>query len=295
MDCLLEIFRQLGASLDMGETLATLDAELRRLIPYDTLSVHWLEEGRLIPIYAAGPDSQVLAALEIAAGEGLLGEVAATRRAVCNGVLEPLDGLTATLALPITLPGGGIAVLALFRGAQTPFVPEDVAALTALAPKLAASMHNARRFARVQGACARALFERLDAEIARARRMGDRLAVLECGVTALDPEGARAGKIAAELRRLCREYDFIVPSGDAFVVVLAGFAPEGLAEKQARIEAVFESHGLTPAIGAAFLPEDGVDTEAIRASNLTEQDFIFTSLHIYDQTQHDLEACLAVL
>jgi hypothetical protein len=260
------MFRQLGNSLDLAETLSTFDSELRRLVRYDTISVHLVEDGRLTPAYVAGPGFQVLASLDLAVGEGLLGGVAATRRPVSNSLPDGSDGLAMALAVGIELHGRVTAVLALYRAEAYPFGAEDLQLLAALAPKLAASLDNARRFSRAERAGARALFERLDAEVARTRRTGGRMAVLECTAQALDPEGALADRIAGELRGLCREYDFVARSGNSFVVVLADFAPAGMAEKLARIQAVFKRTGLAAAIGAAFLPEDGEDAEDLLAA-----------------------------
>ena len=266
MEKLYELFRQLGNSLDLAETLSTLDSQLRRLVRYDTISVHLVEDGRLMPAYAAGPGFQVLAALELAVGEGLLGGAAATRQPVFNGAADRLGGLAMLLAVAIELQGRVTAVLALYRTEAYPFGAEDLHLLAALAPKLAASMDNARRFCRADRACDRALFERLDAEVARTRRMGCRMAVLECAVRDLDPGGRLTDRIAGELRALCREYDFVARSGNSFVVVLADFAPAGMPEKLARIEAVFRRSGLAAAIGAAFLPENGDDAEGLLAA-----------------------------
>jgi hypothetical protein len=278
------MFRQLGTSLDLAETLSTLDAELRRLVRYDTISVHLVEDGRLTPAFAAGPGFQVLASLEWAVGEGLLGEVAATGRPAFNalpsrfpgpwppapgprhGIPDGLGGLAMALAVGIEWRGQITAVLAIYRAEPCPFAVEDLQLLEALAPKLAVSMDNARRFGRAQRACARALFERLDAEVARSRRVGGRLAVLECMVPGLDFEGSLADRLAGELRRLCREYDFVACTGNSFVVVLADFAPAGMTEKLARIEAVFRRTGLAAAIGAAFQPEDGEDADRLLAA-----------------------------
>ena len=47
------MFRHLGSSLDLAETLATLDRELHRLVRYDAISVHLVEDCRIAPAYAA--------------------------------------------------------------------------------------------------------------------------------------------------------------------------------------------------------------------------------------------------
>jgi hypothetical protein len=227
---------------------------------------HLVEEGRLMPAYAAGPGFQVLASLESAVGEGLLGGVATSREPVFNRVANVSGSLAVVLAVAIELQERVTAVLALYRAGPDAFADEDPSLLAAMAPKLAASMDNARRFGRAQRACARALFERLDAEVARTRRMKGRMAVVECALQGLDPEGMLSDRMAGELRSLCREYDFVARSGNAFILVLADFAPASMPEKLARIEAVFQRSGVAAAIGAAFLPENGEDAEALLAA-----------------------------
>src|SRR4051794_21092450 len=183
----------MGNSLDLGETLATLDRELHRLVRYDAMSVHLIEDCRITPAYAAGADFQILAALEARAGSGLLGGVAATRQPAFNCVPDGSGRLKMAMAVPLEPPvecwDRATAVLALYRLEPDPFAPDDLRILTMLSLKLAAPIDNARRFERVERACARALFERLDAEVARARRARGRLALLDCAVVALDPAG----------------------------------------------------------------------------------------------------------
>ena len=247
MERLCDLYRQLGNSLDLAETLATLDSELHRLISYDTLVVHLVEEGRLAPAYAAGPGFQELVSRELTPGEGL-----------------GFDELA--LAVPLQWKARAVGVLRLYRTSAPPFRSEDFKTVAAVAEKLAAAIDNAQRFRRAEQACARALFERLDAEVARTRRAQGRLAVVVCEVEGLDPDGALAERLKVELRRLCREYDFAAWSGNSLVMLLSDFAPAALAEKQARMEDVLGKSGLDAAIGAAFLPEDGLDAEDLLAA-----------------------------
>ena len=266
MERLCEILRRLGNSLDLAETLSTLDSELSRSVRYDAISVHLADDRRLTSAYAAGAGFQSLASLEPGIGEGLLGAVAATGRPAFNGHPEFANGLVMALGVGIELHGRITGVLTLYRIEPLPFAAVDLRLLEALSPKLAASIDNAQRFGRAERACARALFERLDAEVARARRTASRLAVLECTARCREHDLADAERIAGEVRRMCREYDFVARSGNSLVVVLADFAPADLAEKVARIEAVFRRAGLAVSIGAAFLPEDGADAEDLLAA-----------------------------
>jgi GGDEF domain-containing protein len=62
--------------------------------------------------------------------------------------------------------------------------------------------------------------------------------------------------------------------GDAFVLVLGGFSPRDLAEKQRRIESRLEElgvagsgeHRLAVKVGAAFYPADGADAGELLAA-----------------------------
>ena len=122
---------------------------------------------------------------------------------------------------------------------------------------------------------ARALSLCLDAELARCRCHGGSLAVLICDVEGLrrhDWPGLR--QVASGLRGICREEDCVARMGDAFVLVLGGFSPRDLAEKQRRIESRLEElgvagsgeHRLAVKVGAAFYPADGADAGELLAA-----------------------------
>jgi hypothetical protein len=244
MERLWELYRDLGTSLDLDDTLSALDRGLARHIRYDAIAVYLDEETAARCVYAAGA------------------EFAQAAEAPPEG---PAPGLPVTLVSPLHGATRRIGLLSL-RRAATGFNVEDRAMLDALAPKLAACIANALRFRRAAAANQRALFERLDAEVARIRRSHGRLVVLECVVPGLDPCGATAERVIAALRRACREYDFITRSGDGFLIVLVDFAPAALEEVKARIHKVLLDAGLRGRIGAASFPVDGYDAEDLLAS-----------------------------
>jgi GGDEF domain-containing protein len=245
MERLWELYRDLGTSLDLDETLSALDRHLARLLAYDAIAVHLEEDTALKCVYVAGAEFAQLAESP-------------------PGVAAP--GLPATLTVPLHCGGKRIGALSVYRTGPVEFAGEDRAALQALSPKLSACIENALRFRRATAANQRALFERLDAEVARIRRSHGRLVVLECAVPGLDPCGARAERVAAALRRACREYDFITRSGDGFLIVLADFAPTVLDEVKTRIQKVLHEAGLRGRIGAAHFPVDGYDAEDLLAA-----------------------------
>ena len=101
-------------------------------------------------------------------------------------------------ALAVALPGQGriAGLLAAFRsgGADGPAFGEcDRAVLESIAPKLGACIEHSLRVRRAEAASSRALFERLDGEVARTKRSHGKLAVLECAVAGVDASAAAAG------------------------------------------------------------------------------------------------------
>ena len=242
-----ELYRELGNSLDLDETLATFDRVLRPLIEYDAVCVHLAEAGRLRCAYVAGHGFLEIAALEVPRE-------------------LPEAGLNSMLQARLEVAGKPIGVLSAYYTARREFVMADVAALQAAASKLAIAIENARRFQRANAAGRRVLFERLDSEIARIRRSHGSLAVLECAAPGLEAGGARSEQAAADLRRACREYDFIAQSADTLIVVLVDLKASAIAEARARIAGILRKAGLIPRIGAAIFPVDGYDAEDLLAA-----------------------------
>jgi diguanylate cyclase (GGDEF)-like protein len=287
---LYELFRAVGNSLDLEETLGTLDRELARLVGYEAISVHLVEGDRLVLVHAAGTECHLLAALEPPPASSFLARAVETHRPQHDERLEGLGRLERALAIPLEQEGAVVAALTVYHTASR-FSSQDREILLALGPKLAAAIGNARNFQRTEKLAGidpltsllntRSLFERLDAEVARACRAHSRLAVLDCALQGL-PGPADGGemaaispvisKVAGALRECCREYDFVARSGDDFVLVLVDFAPGSLSEKRARIAAMVEEIGLSTGfplsirIGAAFLPHDGCDAEDLLAA-----------------------------
>jgi hypothetical protein len=245
VDRLWELYRDLGNSLDLDDTLSTLDRGLARHIRYDAIAVYLEEETVAKCVYAAEA--------EFAQAAGAAPE-------------SPAAGLPVALVVPLRGDTGRIGMVSLHRSAGDGFGVEDRAVLDALAPKLAACIVNAVRFRHAAAANQRALFERLDAEVARIRRSHGRLVVMECVVPGIDPCDATTDRIVVSLRRSCREYDFITRSGEGLLIVLVDFAPTALEEVKARIHKVLSEAGLRGRIGAASFPVDGYDAEDLLAS-----------------------------
>jgi diguanylate cyclase (GGDEF)-like protein len=292
-----ELIGRLGKSLNLAETFTELDARLRKLVGYHSMAVWTPRENHLAAAYVSGEEARWLCSLEIPYGGGVSGRVAETRQAVCNG--EPGEEgaylahgtgavpLRSAMAVPLEHGGELAGVLALYHNQPAAFQADDLGVLLHIQRKLAAAVHNALKYESMEKLSTqdpatallneRALFLRLDAELARCRRNRNTLAVLVCEVDGASRMGRRSGAlraVAAGLHLLCREEDCVARMGDRFVLVLGSFAKRHLAEKRRRIRALMAE--LSPAVdgqlppavrlGAAFYPEDGGYAEDLLAA-----------------------------
>jgi diguanylate cyclase (GGDEF)-like protein len=196
--------------------------------------------------------------------------------------MSPLRSVTAA---PLEHGGELAAVLALYHRDAGAFREDDLEVLLRIREKLAAAVANALKYQSLEKLSTedaatslpneRALFLRLDAELARCRRTRGRLAVLVCDVEAhrFPRRSSVLRAVAVGLRRLCREEDCVARMGDRFVLVLSSFAEHHLAEKRKRIRALMAE--LSPAAGGgshpvvtvapAFYPDDGAYAEDLLA------------------------------
>jgi diguanylate cyclase (GGDEF)-like protein/putative nucleotidyltransferase with HDIG domain len=300
---LYELTQDLGNSLNLHETLSVLDSRLQRLIPYDAIAVYVQREGKLIPEYVNGENFRLFSSLEIPVGQGLSGWVAETGKPIINGnpSVEPgylndpgkFSNLRSALAVPLENAVGVIGVLALYHLGKDVFTKDHLRVLLAINPKISLTIENALKFRQAAISAttdaltslpnARSLFLHLDAELSRARRTNERLAVLVCDLDGFKQVNDRFGhlegnrvlkQVAAGLRECCREYDYVARmGGDEFVLVLPGLGPQDLPAKQQALERVAVDAGfsvcgerlLNISIGAAFCPEHGTDAEGLLA------------------------------
>src|SRR5436190_1263316 len=300
---LYELTQDLGNSLNLHETLSVLDSRLQRLIPYDAIAVYVLREGCLLPEYVNGENFRLFSSLQIPVGQGLSGWVAETGKPIVNGnpSVEPgylndptkFSNLRSALAVPLENAVGVIGVLALYHLDRDAFKTDHLRVLLAINPKVSLTIENALKFQQAAISAttdaltslpnARSLFLHLDAELARARRNKEAIAVLMCDLDGFKQvndrfghlEGNRVLKlVSAGLRECCREYDYVARmGGDEFVLVLPGLKSGDLLDKSKALERVVVEAGfavcgerlLNISVGAAFCPEHGTDAEGLLA------------------------------
>jgi diguanylate cyclase (GGDEF)-like protein/putative nucleotidyltransferase with HDIG domain len=298
-----ELSQDLGNSLSLGETLSVLSVRLRKMIPYDSMAVFLLKDGKLIPELVSGDNFRLLSSLNIALGEGLCGWVAERRKPIVNGnpeveagyVSDPAKFTTLRSALAVPLEGlnGVVGVLAMYRADRDAFSADHLRVLLAVSSKIALSVENALRYQQAEDSAttdyltglpnARSLFLHLSRELARCRRTSTSLAVMVCDLDNFkqinDLHGHLEGDnllkdFAAHLKESCRGYDYVARmGGDEFVIVAPGMNLEAANEKASRLNQLAIEAGrkiagrdlVALSVGTAFCPEDGFDVEHLLA------------------------------
>jgi diguanylate cyclase (GGDEF)-like protein len=298
-----ELSQDLGNSLSLGETLSVLSMRLRKMIPYDSMAVFLLKEGRLVPELVSGDNFRLLSSLNIGLGEGLCGWVAEKRKPIVNGNPEAEAGyvsdptkfttLRAALAVPLEGLNGVVGVLAMYRTDVDAFSADHLRILLAVSSKIALSVENALKYQQAEDSAttdyltglpnARSLFVHLSRELARCRRTGTALAVMVCDLDNFKQINDLYGHLegdnllkdfAVHLREICRGYDYVARmGGDEFVIVAPGLSQEASNEKASRLNHLAIESGKKIAgrelvglsVGTAFCPEDGFDVERLLA------------------------------
>jgi diguanylate cyclase (GGDEF)-like protein len=303
VQALYEISQDLGNSLSLDETLSLLGVRLRRMIPHHSLAIWIRQDNALRPEYVNGEDYRLFSSLQIPLGQGLSGWVAENAKPIVNGnpSVEPgylndsgkFSTLRSAVAVPLEGVSGVVGVLTLYHAERDAFTKDHLRILLAIAPKICMSIENALRFRQVESSAttdyltelpnARSLFVHLDAELSRARRSDQPVAVLVLDLDGFKQVNDRFGHlegnkvlrgVAAGLKSACREYDYVARmGGDEFVVLLPGVRPLDVEAKLVQLRQVVSqvcghslANGLmTVSIGVASFPHDGTDAEQLLA------------------------------
>ncbi|MFZ1130944.1 MAG: HD domain-containing phosphohydrolase [Terriglobales bacterium] len=298
-----ELSQDLGNSLSLGETLSVLSMRLRKMIPYDSMAVFLLKDGRLVPELVSGDNFRLLSSLNIGLGEGLCGWVAEKRKPIVNGNPEAEAGylsdpakftaLRSILAVPLEGLNGVVGVLAMYRADRDAFSADHLRILLAVSSKIALSVENALKYQQAEDSAttdyltglpnARSLFVHLSRELARCRRTGTPLAVMVCDLDNFKQINDLYGHLegdnllkdfAGHLKETCRGYDYVARMvGDEFVIVVPGLSGEAASEKANRLHQLAVAAGRKIAgrdlvglsVGTAFCPEDSFDIEQLLA------------------------------
>jgi diguanylate cyclase (GGDEF)-like protein/putative nucleotidyltransferase with HDIG domain len=300
---LFELNQELGNSLRLDETLSLLSIRLRKLIPYDSIVVFVRKGNVLAPEFVSGDNFRLLSSLELLVGEGLCGWVAQNSQPIINGnpavetgyATDPrrVAELRSALVVPLVGVSSLVGVLALYRTEADAFTSDHLRVLQVITSKVAVSIENALKYRQAESAGtsdyltglpnARALSVHLDLELARCMRENSRVAVMVCDLDGFKQINDRYGHLEGDktlklfanlLREVCREYDYVARmGGDEFVIIAPNMTPEAVGEKAILLNTLAQQAGrqvcgqdqLSLSLGAAFYPQDGLDTEQLLA------------------------------
>jgi diguanylate cyclase (GGDEF)-like protein/putative nucleotidyltransferase with HDIG domain len=300
---LFELNQALGNSLSLDETLSVLAVRLQRLIPHDSIAVFICKDDYLVPGCVFGENFREFASLRIRMGEGLCGWVAENRKPIVNGnpLVEPgfLKGvdrsslLLSALAVPLEGVDRTLGVLGLYRRERDAFTGDHLRILLAISAKLGFSIENALKYQIVENSAttdyltglpnARSLFQHLDSELARSKRLQTPLAVVVCDLDGFKQVNDRFGhlvgnvvlrSLASRMKQACREYDYVARmGGDEFVVIMPGFDSAAIKERSLLFQSIALEVGvqvcrdplLSLSAGTAVYPNDGLDADQLLA------------------------------
>jgi diguanylate cyclase (GGDEF)-like protein/putative nucleotidyltransferase with HDIG domain len=300
---LFELYRDLGNSLSLDETLSVLSVRLKRLVPYDCMAAYVVRNGEVLPQYVTGNDFRVLSSLRLRMGEGLSGWVAQNQKPIVNGspvaeitsadASSQFIGLRSAISIPLEGSVGVVGVLTLYHMVENIYTADHLRILRTISSKLAVCVENALAFQQVQNMAAtdyltelpnaRSLFDQLDRELARCKRLKTSVTVMVCDLDGFKHINDRFGHLegnrilrlfAVRLRASCREYDYVARmGGDEFVVVAPGLSTPAALSSGIRLSEVARATGrevcgedlLSLSVGFAVYPDDGTDAEKLLA------------------------------
>ncbi len=301
---LFEMSQAIGSSLSLGETAWTMSSRLRALVPFACFALYLKDTETVTCHYLSDEYTGAFRKEPIPLGEGISGWAAQSGLPILNGnaTVEPTycgtgeaaTTLLSAVAVPLfDLQEGILGVLTLYASEADAFTRDHLRILQAVESKFSLAVQNALRFQHAESDSgtdyltrlpnARSIFQRIDGEVNRCRRMGSELSVLVFDLDFFsrinDLEGHLAGNnllqaLATELQLRCRSYDTAARvGGDEFVVLLPDARPDlPQADPQwlrATLSAATFRAGmqreLSASMGVAQFPHDGDTAEELLA------------------------------
>jgi diguanylate cyclase (GGDEF)-like protein len=303
---LYQIAQTMGTKLGVSDTMAIVAAKLSSLVPFSACALFLCSDNgeRLVCRFATGTDAEVMK-MSLRSGQGLAGWVARNRRPLINAQPETdleaaglgaAGDLQSALVCPLLLGERVIGTLAVYHTEPSFYKDDHCRLLNRVCEQAAAVISNAVVFEQTQEDSltdpltglpnARALFQYLDRELARAMRVEADVAVIVMDVNGFkainDSYGHHVGdrtlrEVGRALRAAIRTYDMCVRyAGDEFIAVLSGCDREEAETKRQELQDAVAKIALEPragsvltlsiSAGVAVFPLDGDSYEALLAA-----------------------------
>ena len=286
---------------DLDTTLQAILGVTEELVPEGHVAVLLIDEStRTLAVRASRGYSDGVEQLRIPLGQGVTGRCAESGEVILSRDVTELDdyiegvpGALSEIALPLKVDGRVIGVLNAETGTRGAYSEDHVRPLTVVAQQAAvviraAQLNDEMRQLAVTdpltGLYNRRYFvERLNDEVRRAQRYGERLALLlvDCDhlKTINDVHGHLSGDRALQaladvMKITLRESDVLARlGGDEFAALLIGTDEERAAEVSERLRKTVTSLrlmsedggqiDLTISAGAAIFPDAGADVKSL--------------------------------
>jgi putative nucleotidyltransferase with HDIG domain len=130
-------------SLHWEEAIAVASLRIERLVAFDAIAFYACEDTLVRAKFVGGDDRSRFQSPSVPLGQGLVGWVAETGKAILNGnpAVEPghtaEDSFASALALPLLQAGQVIGVVALYRRERDAFAADELVSLLDICPALA--------------------------------------------------------------------------------------------------------------------------------------------------------------
>lgn len=304
VESLVELSEDLASSLSLSEKLGMMAERLERIVPYDSMALYAVRDGKLVCQFVTGANSRLFRSLEMPVGQGLSGWVAESKQPILNGnpSVEPgylkdpskFSTLRSALAVPLLNDKQrAVGVLTLYASERDFFTGDHLRVLLSLSGKLAQCLAHARTQELVEtGATtdcqtmlptARGLVAQMNAEIARCERTGGGFEILVCGLNGINQVRDRIGHLEANrvvqqfstlLEECRRTGELVARMGEGeFALLLPARSAQGLDEKILQLHDFAREAGqvladeamLSVAVGTAAYPVDGQEAERLLA------------------------------
>ncbi len=304
---LYEIAQSMSTSLSVPDTMALISSKLTNLVPFSACALFLHEENTemLRCRFATGVDAELLQALAVKNGQGLVGWVGRNQRPLVNarpsadldaGGVTGETSLQSALVCPLVLNDKLIGAIAVYDVAPGRYTDDHRRLLDRIAEQAAGVVNNSIVFEQTKRDSltdpltglpnTRFMFVHLSRELARAERLKTEVSLLVMDLDGFkeinDMHGHHVGdkalrEVARVLRNGIRPYDICVRyAGDEFVVVLSGCGAEDAEQKQKELQQAisdipFEVRpGRFVQLGSSFgfsvFPHDGEAYETLLAT-----------------------------
>lgn len=159
LDFLLEISSLASQTLDLDRLLAEVAAMIKQAIPHDLLAIFlYTDRQKSLSIrYGIGHREELIRSLRLGLGEGIVGTVAQTKRALLvpdvrkdSRYLASLDAVRSEMAVPMIARGKLVGVIDLQSTHDSFHSEKDLTLLSVIASRIAFAIENARLHRRLQ-------------------------------------------------------------------------------------------------------------------------------------------------